>query len=197
MKHTVKILIFLLLVFSCGRSQKVYTEEERDAVSDHIEKVFGKYNPVLRKIVSPDIRVDICVIEPSNQRNYYTLVTMGMGAHKMNVPPEFDSLKIDRAELLITLPPDWDLNNSDETYYWPTRWLKIMATLPIERDTWLGWGHSVANGEQGDPFAENTALCGMIVTMPYFLEEKLASCELPNKELVRFYQLIQLYENEM
>ena len=31
MKHTGKILIFLLLVFSCGRSQKLYTEEERDA----------------------------------------------------------------------------------------------------------------------------------------------------------------------
>jgi hypothetical protein len=173
---------------------EVYTEKEFDIIDSHIEKSFGKCKNVFHELVSPDIHVDICVIEPTKKRNYYTLVTMGMGAHKMNIPPELESNKIDRAELLITLPPDWNLENEDEIYYWPMRWLKIMARLPIEHNTWLGWGHTVPNGE---PFAKNTKLSGMLVTMPYFFAEKAASCKLPNKELVRFYQLIPLYENEM
>jgi hypothetical protein len=173
-----------------------YTEKEMRAVDVHIGSHFGKFNNVMHEIVSPDIHVDICVIEPTKKRNYYTLVTMGMGAHKMNVPPEFESYKIDRAELLITLPSDWDLsekNFDDEKNYWPIRWLKIMARLPIEHDTWLGWGHTVPNGE---PFAGNTELSDMLVTMPYLFGEKSASCKLPNKDVVRFYQLVPLYENE-
>ena len=35
---------------------------------------------------SPDIHVDIYIIEPTRKRNYYTLITSGMGAHRMNVP---------------------------------------------------------------------------------------------------------------
>ena len=172
----------------------VYTEKEIKTIESHIEKFFGKYKNVLHEIVSPDIHVDICVIEPTKKRNYYTLVTMGMGAHKMNVPSELESDKIDRAELLITLPSDWDLQSSDETAYWVTRWLKVMARLPIEHDTWLGWGHTVPNGE---PFAENTKLSGMLVTMPHFFGEKSTSCKLPDKDIVCFYQLIPLYEDEM
>jgi len=173
----------------------VYDEKELDIIESHIEKHFGKYKNVFHEILSPDIHVDIAMIEPSKKRNYYTLVTMGMGARKMNIPPQLEEDKLDRAEMLINLPPDWDLkNDDDEKNYWPLRWLKIMARLPIEHDTWLGWGHTVPNGE---PFAENTELCGMLVIVPYPYGEKAASCKLPNKDEVNFYQLIPLYEDEM
>jgi len=203
MRKIVTILSLLTLIASsCGQGNQkkenmleFYTEKEFKIIDSHIDKTFGKCKNVFHEIVSPDIHVDICVIEPTKQRNYYTLVTMGMGAYKMNIPSELKSNKIDRAELLITLPPDWDLTHLDEEInYWPIRWLKIMARLPIEQNTWLGWGHSVPNGE---PFAENTGFSGMLVTMPYFFGEKSASCKLPNKEIVRFYQLVPLYENEM
>ena len=39
-----------------------------------------------------------------------TLVTMGMGAHRMNVPEELAEYKLERAELAIALPPDWKLD---------------------------------------------------------------------------------------
>jgi hypothetical protein len=173
-----------------------YNKKEMKAIESHIISHFGKFNDVFHEIVSPDIHVDICKIEPTRKRPYYTLVTMGMGAHKMNVPEKFASLGIDRAELVITLPPDWNLSQeamSDENNYWPLRWLKVMARLPIEHETWLGWGHTVPNGE---PLAENTLLSDILVTMPYGFGEKSLTCKLPNKELVRFYQLVPLYENE-
>ena len=30
--------------------------------------------------------IHICIVPPPEERDYYTLVTMGMGAHRMNVP---------------------------------------------------------------------------------------------------------------
>jgi len=79
---------------------------------------------------------------------------MGMGAHRMNVPPEIvkqmaeQGYQIDRAELMICLPPDWKIEQAElsttpsnepeedpnhpwhENWYWPLRWLKTVALVP-------------------------------------------------------------------
>lgn len=58
---------------------------------------------------------------------------MGMGAHRMNVPEELADQKLERAELLIALPPDWKLDHDSlqkEAWYWPVRLLKALARLP-------------------------------------------------------------------
>ena len=87
----------------------------------------------------------ISAVPPSQEKTYYTLVTMGMGAHRMNVPEELADQKLERAELLIALPPDWKLDHDSlqkEAWYWPVRLLKALARLPGINDTWLGWGHT-------------------------------------------------------
>lgn len=173
---------------------EVYDEEEVEALDAHIEKYFGTSENVFHEIVSPDIHVDIYVIEPTPERNFYTLITVGMGAHLMDVPEELDEYKLKRAEMVIYLPADWDIYNGDEAYYWPLRWLKILARLPIKHDTWLGWGHTVPNG---GPFADNTLLSGVMLINPEDVEEGAAICELPNGEEVNFYQVIPVYEEEM
>ena len=53
------------------------------------------------------IRDSICIVPPTEERDYYTLVTMGMGAHRMNVPEELAEYKLERAELAIALPADY------------------------------------------------------------------------------------------
>lgn len=173
---------------------ELYEEEEKDALNAHLEKFFGHSDHVFHEIVSPDIHVDIYIIEPTAEKNYYTLVTLGMGAHWMNVPYELAEYRLERAELLIYLPADWDIQGDDEKYYWPLRWLKILARLPLEQDTWLGWGHTVPNG---GPFAENTLLSGVLLINPEDVEDGAAVCQLPNGEEVNFYQVIPLYEEEM
>ena len=47
-----------------------------EAVEGHIEEYFGEFENVFHEIVSPDIHVDICVVPPSEERDYYTLVTI-------------------------------------------------------------------------------------------------------------------------
>ncbi len=176
---------------------EVYTEEEMEAVEGHIEQYFGKFENVFHELVSPDIHVDICVVPPSEERDYCTLVTMGMGAHRMNVPEELAEYKLERAELAIALPADWKLDQEsmkDEKWYWPIRLLKSLARLPIASDTWLGFGHTMDNEEN---FAENTKLCAAILTGPQSTEEGGEVCTLPGGEEVNFYQVIPLYEDEL
>lgn len=175
-----------------GYAPEMYDKKEMKTVDKFINKTFGKCPTVFHEIVSPDIHVDICLIPPDKNRDFYTLVTMGMGAHKMNVPEELKEYKLERAELLITLPADWKVPDQDEKWYWPIRLLKSSARLPIACDTWLGWGHTVDNQE---PYAENTEFCGALLIDPMVGSGNL--CKLPNGEEVNFYQLLPIYRKEM
>lgn len=177
-----------------GYAPEVYEEDEIDALEEHIKRYFGEFPSVFHEIISPDIHVDIAVIPPTEERNCYTLVTMGMGAHRMSVPEEISDRQPDRAEMVICLPPDWQVEEQDEIWYWPLRWLKIMARLPGEQDTWLGWGHTVP---AGGPLAENTALSCMLLVDPFTIDGEGSDCEMPDGSLVRFYQLFPIYEEEM
>ena len=167
------------------------------AIEQHIKNTFGEFENVFHELISPDIHVDICVVPPSDERDYYTLVTMGMGAHRMNVPEELAKYKLERAELAIALPPDWKLDEEslkDERWYWPIGLLKVLARLPITEDTWLGFGHTM---DKQSPFAEDTKLKAAILIGPQGVEEGGEICTLPSGEEVNFYQVIPLYHNEM
>ncbi len=141
--------------------------------------------------------MDICVVPPSQERDYYTLVTMGLGAQRMYVPGALAEYKLERAELAIALPRNWKLKHEDlknERWYWPIRLLKTLARLPIASDTWLGFGHTMDNEED---FAENTKLCAAILTPPQGTEDGSEVCTLPSGEEVNFYQVLPLYRDEL
>lgn len=173
-----------------------YTEKELELIEAYIERTYGSFDSVLHEIASPDIHVDICVIEPRPERNYYTLVTMGMGAHRMSVPHELADMHLERAELAISLPPDWKLDSDEERWYWPVRWLKILARLPIEEDSWLGWGHTISNPGQL-PFAENTGFSGLILLTSPGESGQKGVCRLPDGAEINFYDVVPLYREEL
>ena len=180
-----------------GSESELYTEEEMSAVEQHIKRTFGEFDHVFHELVSPDIHVDICVVPPSEERDYYMLVTMGMGAHRMNVPVELAEYKLERAELAIALPSDWKLDEEsmkDERWYWPVGLLKVLARLPIASDTWLGFGHTM---DKQSSFAKDTKLCATLLIGPQGVEEGSEVCILPSGEEVNFYQVIPLYREEL
>jgi hypothetical protein len=190
--------------YANGDLPALYTEDELDAIEAHIEARFGNYEEVFHEIKSPDIHVDICIIPPTEERPWQTFVTMGMGACRMNVPREMRNRKLDRAELLVCLPPDWDISKllSDdgtddvsEEIYWPIRYLKVLARLPIEHDTYLGYGHTVPSGNGS--FAENTGFDSVMLTLPNTFGIESFICVLPDGGEVNFYQVIPLYESEL
>lgn len=175
---------------------EMYAEEELEALEQHIQDYFGEIGAVIHELVSPDIHVDIYVVRPTGERNYYTLITGGMGAHHMNVPAELQDYRLERAEMMICLPPDWNLEGGEEADYWPIRWLKILARLPINENSWLGWGHTIANPSE-EPFADNTGFSGVILLSPGGFPREASVCVMPDGSEVNFYQMTPLYREEM
>ena len=173
-----------------------YTEEELDIVEKHISQYFGAYDQVFHEIYSPDVHLDVVRIDPTDERNFYTFVTMGAGAYKMKLP---EGVSVpSRAEYLISLPPDWDIEHIDENRnYWPLGFLKKIARLPIDCDTFLAYGHTVSNDEENSTFADNTGLCSIAIALPEQFDPDCVTVTFPNGEGVVFYQMVPLYADEL
>ena len=114
-----------------------YSEKELEKVSSYIERQYGEYEDVIHEIVSPDIHCDIVLVPPTDSSPYYKLVTMGAGAYKMSIPKEFKSMICDRAEYVIFLPKDWNVDSDNEEDWWPMRLLKSAARLTVDTDDYL------------------------------------------------------------
>ena len=123
-----------------------YSEKELEKVSAYIERQYGEYEDVIHEIVSPDIHCDIVLVPPTDSSPYYKLVTMGAGAYKMSIPKEFKSMICDRAEYVIFLPKDWNVDADNEEDWWPMRLLKSAARLTVDTDDYLYITHSVRTG---------------------------------------------------
>ena len=172
----------------------VYSDEERNTVLSHIECYIGRLDNLFLERVSPDIHVDVYVIDPTPERNYYTLVTCGVGAYRMGVPDGLDERQAGRMELMICLPPDWQVDSDDDKWYWPVRCLKTIGRVPVESDCWMGYGFTFSHD---GPIAEGMPFSSFVLLGVQDGDEKTAACCLPNGELVNFYQLIPLYPAEV
>ena len=186
--------------------------ENIDRISAHIEKHLGPVDSVFHEILSDLVHVDVHMVKPAPERDCYSLVTSGMSDAPMTVPEGVEALRF--AELMIQLPPDWPLDRiaappgakgqegdaetaASERWYWPIRWLKTLARLPHEYDTWLGESHTVPNGDPPEPFADDTKLCGMLVVPPMGASQEFATLKVNEDKTIFFYQLMPIYAEEM
>jgi len=173
-------------------------EQTIERVGQHIAEHIGKASFVFHELISDLVHVDVHMVDPTPERNYVTLVTSGMSDRPMTVPAGAEAFRF--AELLICLPPDWPLAQEafqDEANYWPIRWLKMLARLPHEYNTWLGELHTVPNGNPALPFADNTELCCMMVARPALLPPEAWQLVIDAEKAVQFYCLVPLYREEM
>jgi hypothetical protein len=174
--------------------------EALEAIGDHIEKHIGKIETVMHEIVSDLVHIDVHVVEPTAERNFYTLITSGMSDLPMTVPESAEEFKF--AELLICLPANWDMTKvndalTGEEHWWPIRWLKYLARFPHEYDTWLGEGHTIPNSDPPEPFAKNTQLCCALLTPPLLFGAESLSLKIREDKTINFYALLPIYKEEM
>lgn len=173
-----------------------------EAVERHIEKHIGKPDTVFHEIISLRVHIDVHWVKPSAKLPANVLVTSGMSSLPMTVPEGYTGPA--HMELCCFLPPDWTPANGGlptdspetERWYWPIRWLKMMARLPHEYGTFLGPGHTVPNGEVPEPFCDNVEFCAMMVTFPYpapmeFLQLQHKDCD------IAFFQAVPLFKQEL
>lgn len=174
----------------------LYDDAEIDELDQFICDMFGEYKNVFHEIASPDVHLDVCIIEPTEEDPYYKLVTMGAGAYKMQIPEQWQKYQLDYAEYVIYLPKDWNINSPEETDYWPIRLLKDTARLPIWYDTWLCYGHTTQADEDGSPYASNTKFNSMVLK---FAENRNGDVRLimSSGKVVNFYEIIPMYPEEL
>jgi len=172
--------------------------EAIDAITAHIERYIGPVESVFHEIVSDMIHLDVHWIEPTAQRPWHVLFTTGMSERPMTVDPDAEAS--DYAELVMCLPGDWPLSQEafeDEDNYWPVRWLKQLARLPHEYESWLGFGHTIPNGDPPEPFAGNTRMCCWMMTPPMWFDDELAKLSLPDGRSIEFLSPLPIYREEM
>lgn len=174
-----------------------------DEIEAHMGKYFGQSTNVFHELVSDKIHIDVHFIPPNEQRNQWTLFTTGMSALPMTVPTGAEDYEY--AELMISLPPDWNiaaLGQSPppkdlERWYWPIRWLKQLARLPHDYNTWLATLHTIPNGDPPRPFSPETRLCGWVLLAPFSSPEEAHAIALSDGRVVHLYCLYALYGEEM
>ena len=177
------------------------------AIAAHIERYLGPVSGVFHELISDKVHLDVHIVPPSAEFSFYTLVTSGMSDQPMHVPPEATPEQAPRyAELCILLPSTWNIPDTseeiseafeDENVYWPIRWLKMLARFPHEYQTWLGFGHTLPNGEGAAPFANNTELGCMLLLTAMSLPEEFQTLVLSPDKTVQFYTLYPIYSEEM
>lgn len=175
----------------------LYTEEEIEQYEKFIKEQFGEFSEVFHEIVSPDIHLDIIVIPPTEENNYYKLVTMGMGAYKMNVPNQLKNENLERAELTLFLPADWDIKSEKEEDYWPIRQLKNIARVPVQTNSWLADGHTISADANNTPYASNTKFCSTLLLGSINNKGDFVEMNLKNGEKINFYQLYPIFLEEL
>ncbi len=167
-----------------------YDEKEIMGLEYLIMKQFGTFEVVNVEATSKEMEVKIAVIPPQQENEYYTLVTMGLGAYEMNVPDELKSNQLEFAELVAYVSADWDLESNEEKYSWVFHWLRHMARFPIAKKSWIGFGHSM---KQEKVFHEETELNSIL-----FLNAPVAdNLRLPSGKRLNFYVMMPLYAEEI
>lgn len=168
-----------------------------EAVEAHVEQHIGKIETVYHEILSDRVHLDVLFVPAADDRPYHTLVTSGVSDLPMQVPEGVEAFN--RVELLIALPKSWSLNHEsfkDEANYWPVRWLKHVGRLPHDYDTWIGWGHTIPNGDPPEPIA-NTRFVGVMLSPAFWLSEAFYQLKAESGDTITFYSLVPLYQEEM
>lgn len=170
-----------------GRPASEVDPEWMKQIEAHVARHVAPPEHVFHEIVSDRVHIDVHVVSPGATHPYWLLFTTGMSARPMTLPPDHDLTPY--AELSILLPPTWKCGSEpfkDERWYWPVRWLKMLARLPHEYATWLGDGHTVPNGDPARPFADGTNLAGMIVLRSLTLPPDIHTIPLGDVEVDLF-----------
>ncbi|MEM9539334.1 MAG: suppressor of fused domain protein [Cyanobacteria bacterium P01_E01_bin.42] len=173
-------------------------EETKRKLEAHITKYIGTIKEVFHEIISEFVHIDVYIVAPTEERNFYTLVTSGMSNCPMNCPEPLQEFRY--AEILICLPPSWPLNLNEEqtpNTYFPIEWLKILARLPHQYESWLSYGHTIPNGDPPEPFADNTQLCCCLLSEPLLFEEEFLKLEINKEKNIYFLSLVPIYQEEM
>ena len=180
----------------------LYSEKDEDEVVECIKEDYGDFQNVLHEVVSTDIHLDVALIPPQEDRDYYTLCTIGAGAYRMEIERDIriEHHLSEHSEYIMYLPSDWKLDEeslNDEANYWPIRLLKNTARLPLLTDSWFTIGHTTGT-EEGMPYSEEYPYNSAILTYPApFVATRENKCNLSSGKTILFHHILPITQEEL
>jgi hypothetical protein len=167
-----------------------------DEIGEFVDRTFGPFGDVLDEIESPDIHVDIIPVPATPARPWLSLVSMGASAYAMRAPAGVSPF----VESFIIMPEDWPtevpaIKREGENAWWPYRWLKSVARLPITNDAWIGEGHTLADNAR-EPFAPDCRFVAVLLTQRLWPADAAPLHLNSSGKVIRFLQLVPLFAEE-
>lgn len=168
----------------------------------HFTRWVGAPDRVFHEARSSLVHVDVHVVPaPFADARGAILYTTGMSDREMAVPRfDCDCRPPDRVEIMMHLPSSWRFDDAamkDPRWAWPVQTLRDVAHYVHAHSTWIGWGHTIPNGNPPEPFAPDTRFSSVIVLPPTSLPPWAHRATMPGGRRVAIYALYPLLLDEM
>jgi hypothetical protein len=155
--------------------------EAREA---HYKRFFGPIDSVNHSTDAKPIHVDIYQFAPSDDRDYWVLVTGGMSDLRMPLPTDPPPYVTGYSEILMYVR---------EPQGWMMSVMKGLAEMPFDDDTFVHWFHTVPNGKPMT--AEPSELTSFLFLPPYFEEREVGEFDAGGNK-VQLLMLVPITERE-
>lgn len=165
-------------------------------VSRHVQQHIGHIGDILNDNPDAPFPIDLIVVPPVRDRPFYTIITAGMSRRPMRAPEQAAQCRF--AELIVCLPSSWRMTPEEqkrEEHSWPLQWLRRIATMPHEQNSWLWEGHAIPNGNPPIPFAGNTRMSSMLLIRPQTTPREFWTLNHEGKD-IHFFALLPLSGSE-
>ena len=172
-------------------------------VEEHFSRLFpDRGHFIYHEMISDRVHVDVHILRPTEEQNFYVLYTTGMSDLPMTLPEGLENREeLKYAELFLFLPGSWNVGEEsvsakDLPYesYWPINMLKFLARFPHEYHTWLGFGHTMPNGPDYAPMCGGVGFGGVVLD---WLGKEYGRVENPEGHDVMLYYVIPAYKQEI
>lgn len=175
-----------------------YNDDELETVLNHISGKFGRISRIFPLLddngESSPHPINVLIIPPSKEKNFYSLVSVGIGAYRGNDYRDDNSFCLHRIEMAAFLPPLLTEQEIITKFYWVARIMRQFGEMIQFEDSWLGYGHTISYGGALD---ESVDFDGVIFDNLTLNNSFGEICMLPCGEPVQFMQMRPLYEEEM
>lgn len=184
-----------------NESSKVYECKYEDEIVNHFREVFpGKEVYSFRDIVSDIVKIDVHFMFPTEDSPFYVVFTTGMSSLCMTPPEEWTQQEKDEygyGEIMMMLPASWKVGQEefkDMENFWPIRLMKILARFPHQYHTYLGYGHTIPNYDDYEPYDDSTELNAVLLL---WLKDEISKVKVSDGKTVNVYIAVPAYKEEI
>lgn len=145
--------------------------ELQDRFALHVAQEIGPVHGII-ELNGASMPLALLHVPATDTKPFQVLISAGLSARAMDVPPEFEEEAPHRLELMLGLPRDWPIQSPSPDHGWPMRLLADTARFVADGGGWLMEGHTLPNGDPMRPYHPSTQMACALVAPPLSLRDE-------------------------